>query len=69
MKKSLFVNFKTDSKFEKKYTYGLVSYINENEIHNIIPAFYKIMCMLLSTPAASYSPEKSLSALRRIKSY
>ena len=67
MRKIIFVNFKIDSKSGNKYAYEVVSCMNENEIYNIILTFYKIMCMLLSIPAASCSSERYFSSLRKIK--
>ena len=51
MRETAFVNFKTVSKSEKKYESEVVLSKNQNEIHNIIPTFYKIACVLLSKSA------------------
>ena len=47
----------------------VVSTMRENEIHYVIPTFYKIASMLSSIPAASCSSVISFSAISWIKTY
>lgn len=67
MRENAFVNFKTVSKSEKKYESEVVLSKNQNEIHNIIPTFYKITCVLLSKSAISYSSKILLASLKELK--
>jgi hypothetical protein len=48
---------------------NLIQWLHLNKINDLLPAYSEVASYLGSIPATSCSPERSFSALRRIKSY
>lgn len=67
----IFRNFLSDNpvSHQIKKAATLVKTLYENELHTVLPVFYKASSILATIPATSCSAERSFSGLRRVKTY
>jgi len=67
--KTIFMKFVVDSGFEMKSAASIAQKMYENDLHEVLPVYYKVVSILATIPATSCSAERSFSSLRRTKTY
>ena len=67
--KAIFENYNCGDPCQRQSAAVMVKAMHQNGLHEIFPVLYKVASILTTISATSRSAERSLSALRRIKTF